>query len=101
MIDRVSDPQIEKSLEDLNGWERLSDRHAIQKSFTFKNFEKAWGFMSFIAQYAEDVDHHPEWSNIYNRVDIILTTHDAKGISKRDIDMAFKIEEIQEMILSK
>jgi len=101
MIDRLSDPQIEKSLQKLDGWERCTDRHAIQKSFKFKSFEAAWEFMSHIAQYAEEIDHHPEWSNIYNRVDIMLTTHDANGISERDIKMAAKIKQIEEIILSK
>jgi len=101
MIDQLSDPQIKDSLETLDGWQRSDARHAIQKSFKFKTFQAAWKFMSHIAQHAEEIDHHPEWSNIYNRVDILLTTHDAKGISQRDIDMARKIEEIEEMILSK
>lgn len=92
MIDRLNDPQIEKSLKDLDGWERCSDRHAIQKSFKFKSFNAAWQFMSGIALLAEKMNHHPEWSNIYNRVDITLTTHDANGISERDIKMATQIE---------
>ena len=96
MIDRLSDPQIETALKTLTGWKRCNNRHALQKNFKFKSFEVTWKFMTQIAQYAEEVDHHPEWSNIYNRVDIILTTHDANGISERDIQMAQKIEEIME-----
>ena len=88
MIDRLSDPQIEKSLQTLTGWDRKENKHAIHQSFKFKDFKEAWDFMSKIAQLAEEMDHHPEWSNIYNRVDITLTTHDAKGISERDIKMA-------------
>jgi len=94
MIDKLSDPQIEKSLKTLNGWKRSDNKHAIEKSFKFKSFAKAWAFMSQIAEIAETMDHHPEWSNIYNRVHIILTTHDANGISKRDINMATAIENL-------
>lgn len=92
MIDRLNDPQIKESLANLTGWERCDDRHAIKRSFKFKDFNAAWGFMSRIALLAEKMDHHPEWFNIYNRVEITLTTHDANGISERDIKMATKIE---------
>jgi 4a-hydroxytetrahydrobiopterin dehydratase len=94
MIDRLSDPQIENSLKSLPGWEKHTNRHAIQQSFKFKDFKEAWDFMSKIALLAEEMDHHPEWSNIYNRVDIILTTHDANGISERDIKMAQHINNL-------
>ena len=77
MIDRLNDPQIEKSLKSLNGWSKSAHRHAIEKAFKFKDFTAAWSFMNQIAKIAEDMDHHPEWSNIYNRVNIVLTTHDA------------------------
>lgn len=92
MIDRLNDPQIEKSLKNLDGWERCNDRHAIKKSFKFKGFNATWGFMNRIALLAEKMNHHPEWSNVYNRVEITLTTHDANGISERDITMATQIE---------
>ncbi len=92
MVDRLKDPQIEDALKSLEGWTRAKNRHAIEKSFKFKNFSQAWGFMSRIALLAEKMDHHPEWSNIYNRVDITLTTHDASGVSERDIKMAEKID---------
>jgi len=95
MIDRLSDPQIETALSDLNGWKRHSSKHAIIKSFKFKDFNQAWAFMSRIALTAEKMDHHPEWSNIYNRVEILLTTHDADGISEKDITMAKIIEGFQ------
>ena len=92
MIDKLSDPQIEKELQALDGWKHHESKPAIHKTFKFKNFNEAWGFMSRIALIAEKMDHHPEWSNTYNRVEITLTTHDAKGISQRDIDMAGTIE---------
>lgn len=92
MIDRLSDPQLNQALLDLEGWKivqnRKNDQNAIEKSFKFKDFNAAWGFMTRIALLAEKMDHHPEWSNTYNRVNITLTTHDANGVSTRDIKMA-------------
>jgi len=90
---RKLDPQtLTKELENLDGWSMVKDREAIEKSFKFKNFSQAFGFMTRIALLAEKMDHHPEWFNVYNRVDIVLTTHDADGISERDIKMAKAIE---------
>ncbi|MFK7838787.1 MAG: 4a-hydroxytetrahydrobiopterin dehydratase [Bdellovibrionales bacterium] len=96
MIERLSDPQIEKELQNLSGWQRHETKHAIQKSFKFNNFASTWAFMSHIALIAEKMDHHPEWNNIYNRLDIILTTHDANGISTRDVKMAKSIDKIRQ-----
>ena len=88
------DPQtIKTHLENLNDWILLDEREAIHKSFKFKNFNEAWAFMSKVAELAEEMDHHPEWSNTYNRVEINLTTHDAGGISQRDLAMAKKIDD--------
>lgn len=90
---RKLDPQtIENELKNLPDWSMSNEREAIEKSFKFKTFNQAFGFMSRIALLAEKMDHHPEWFNVYNRVDITLTTHDADGISERDIKMAKKIE---------
>ena len=94
MIDRLTDPQIQTALADLDGWTHNKNKNALEKSFKFKNFTKAWKFMNSVAKIAEDMDHHPEWSNIYNRVNIALTTHDANGISERDTKTAKAIEEI-------
>ena len=74
------------------GWERIEDREAIQKVFTFDNFIEAWGFMNRVALLAESLNHHPEWSNVYNRVEIILTTHDCGGLSQLDIMLAQQID---------
>lgn len=93
MISKLNDPQIETALGILNGWTRIENRHAIEKHFKFKDFAECWAFMNRVATLAEDMDHHPEWSNIYNRVHIILTTHDADGISERDIRMATTIDQ--------
>lgn len=86
------DPQaLQDELSTLDGWDKVEDRDAIQKSFKLKDFNAAWSFMSRIALLAEKMDHHPEWFNVYNKVDITLTTHDAGGVSEKDIKMAKKI----------
>lgn len=72
----------------ISGWRELSDRDAIQKSFTFRNFSEAWAFMSRVALLAEKMDHHPEWFNVYNRVDVTLSTHDAGGLTELDVRLA-------------
>ncbi len=70
------------------GWEEVEGRDAIRKTFTFRNFIEAWGWMSRMAMIAEKRNHHPEWSNVYNRVEVVLTTHDADGLSQKDVDLA-------------
>ena len=69
------------------------EREAIARSLTFADFNAAFGFMTRVALLADKVDHHPEWSNVYNRVNVLLTTHDAGGVTQRDIDMARFIDE--------
>ncbi|MDX2103815.1 MAG: 4a-hydroxytetrahydrobiopterin dehydratase [Alphaproteobacteria bacterium] len=76
----------------LAGWQMAADRDAITKRFTFADFSAAFAFMTRVALLAEQQDHHPEWFNVYNRVDILLTTHDAGGLSQRDLRMARAIE---------
>ena len=76
------------------GWALAADGKSIRQSFKFGNFRQAWGFMSQVALLAEAMDHHPEWSNIYNRVEITLTTHDAGGVTKRDLKLAAAIDDI-------
>jgi len=73
-------------------WTMAEGRDAITRSFRFKDFTEAWGFMSRVALLAEKQDHHPEWSNVWNRVDITLTTHDAGGLSARDVTLAKAID---------
>lgn len=73
-------------------WTYDADARGIRRSFRFANFAEAFGFMSRVAILAEKADHHPEWFNVYNRVEILLTTHDAGGLSKRDIALASTIE---------
>lgn len=73
-------------------WAHEPARDAITRRFTFDDFAQAFGFMASVAIIAEKMDHHPEWSNVYNRVDILLTTHDADGLSERDARLAEAIE---------
>ncbi len=75
-------------------WHPVPDRDAIQREFNFSGFNPAWGFMSRVALLAEAQDHHPEWSNTYGRVLIILSTHDAGGLSERDVRLAQAIDEL-------
>jgi len=74
------------------GWALVEGRDAIHKEFLFKDFNQAWGFMSRVALKADKVDHHPEWFNVYNKVQITLATHDCSGLSKRDVNLATFIE---------
>ncbi|XP_049642761.1 pterin-4-alpha-carbinolamine dehydratase 2 [Suncus etruscus] len=76
------------------GWLELSERDALYKEFTFKNFNQAFGFMSRIALQAEKMNHHPEWFNVYNKVQITLTSHDCGGLTKRDVKLANFIEKV-------
>lgn len=74
------------------GWEMLGDRDAIKKTFKFKTFVDAFGFMTRAALWAEKWDHHPEWFNVYNRVEVVLTTHDVDGLSALDVKLARKMD---------
>ena len=80
------------ALATLKNWKEVPGRDAIGRSLTFGDFNQAWGFMSCVALAAEKADHHPEWFNVYNRVEVTLTTHDADGLSQRDVAMAAAIE---------
>ena len=78
----------------LPGWSMVEGRDAIRRGFRFRDFSEAWGFMSRVALLAEAQDHHPEWSNAWNRVEIVLSTHDAGGLSARDVRLAQAIDRI-------
>ncbi|MEY4255141.1 MAG: hypothetical protein RLZZ141_368 [Pseudomonadota bacterium] len=76
------------ALSQLTGWQAVEGRDAISKSFRFQDFNAAFGFMTRVALEAEKRDHHPEWFNVYNRVEVVLTTHDADGVSALDVALA-------------
>ncbi len=80
------------ALAGLEGWTPLADRDAIAKTFKFKTFDQAFGWMSRVALAAEKADHHPEWRNVYNTVEVVLTTHDAGGLTERDVELAKKMD---------
>jgi 4a-hydroxytetrahydrobiopterin dehydratase len=92
MVKKLSQAELTALLPDLPAWTLDAARDRITRSFRFKDFSQAFGFMSRVALLAEKADHHPEWSNVWNRVDILLTTHDAGGLSMRDIEMAKAID---------
>jgi 4a-hydroxytetrahydrobiopterin dehydratase len=81
-----------KLLAELEGWAEAKGRDAITKTFQFKSFNQAWGWMNRVALVAEKMDHHPEWTNVYGRVEVTLSTHDAGGVTQLDIDLARKME---------
>ncbi len=92
MVEKLSAAARRRGLADLPGWRAVENRDAIQKSFQFKDFNQAWGFMSRVALAAEKLDHHPEWFNDYTRVEITLSTHDCGGLSERDLALAGSID---------
>ena len=82
------------ALASLKGWKKVPKRDAIAKGFKFADFNQAWGFMTRVALAAEKADHHPEWFNVYNRVEVTLSTHDAGGVSAKDVALARFIDSI-------
>jgi 4a-hydroxytetrahydrobiopterin dehydratase len=96
MAEKLTTDARRAALAQLAGWSEVDGRDAIHKTFRFKNFNQAFGFMTRVALMAEKMDHHPEWFNVYNRVDVTLTTlttHDAGGVTDRDIRLARFMEE--------
>ena len=92
MVAKLSPEARAAFMKDHPGWAPVEGRDAVKKSFAFDDFNGAWGFMSRVALEAEKADHHPEWFNVYNRVEITLTTHDAGGLSERDVALAAFID---------
>ena len=91
-IPRLTDAERDAALARLPQWNLRDDGLAIVRKFAFADFGEAFGFMTRVAIAAEKADHHPEWCNVYNRVEITLTTHDAGGLSKRDVGLAKAID---------
>ena len=88
MADKLTGSKRQEALEKLPRWEKIDRRDAITRTFTFMDFSAAFAFMTRVALRAEQMDHHPEWFNVYNRVEVTLATHDASGVTQKDIDLA-------------
>ena len=88
MTDKLTGDARTQAIAGLDGWTDVDGRDAISKTFQFKDFNAAFGFMTRTALVAEKMDHHPEWFNVYNRVEVMLATHDAGGVTQKDIDLA-------------
>lgn len=91
---KLTDAERDEALAALPGWNHEAERDAIRKGFRFADFGEAFAFMTRVALEAEKADHHPEWSNVWNKVDIALTTHSAGGLTAKDVALARKIEAI-------
>ncbi|HST76190.1 MAG TPA: 4a-hydroxytetrahydrobiopterin dehydratase [Acetobacteraceae bacterium] len=94
MVQKLTDAERGGLAATLPDWSPVAGRDAIQRSLKFRDFSEAWGFMARVALLAEKQDHHPEWSNVWNRVDIVLSTHDAGGLSARDVKLAQAIDKL-------
>ncbi len=94
MVEKLTASERRRALGRLKGWNKVRGRDAIHKAYRFGDFNEAFAFMTRVALMAEKMDHHPEWFNVYNRVEITLTTHDAGGVSERDIALARIIDKV-------
>ena len=91
MIKKLTKTEVTQKLKRLSGWKIVKGRAAITKTFKFKDFMQAFGWMTSMAIYAEKKDHHPEWFNVYSTVEVVLSTHDIGGVSNLDIELAKKM----------
>jgi 4a-hydroxytetrahydrobiopterin dehydratase len=94
MRTRLTDGALAAALAALPGWRKVEGRSAINRTYTFADFNQAFGFMTRAALVAEKMDHHPEWSNVYKTVTVTLATHDAGGVTERDIALAREMDRI-------
>ncbi|WP_157014487.1 4a-hydroxytetrahydrobiopterin dehydratase [Mesorhizobium xinjiangense] len=92
--EKLDDAAIAEALAGLDGWEHEDGREAITKTFTFRNFSEAFGFMARCALAAEKLDHHPEWLNVYRTVEVTLSSHDAGGLTELDFELARRMDKI-------
>ncbi len=88
MVERLSAEARKSALQDREGWTEVAGRHPIARTFILKDFSEAFGFMARAALVAEKTDHHPEWRNVYKTVEVVLSTHDAAGVTVRDVALA-------------
>jgi 4a-hydroxytetrahydrobiopterin dehydratase len=94
MAERLSAAARTAALQALTGWSEVSGRDAIARTFSFKDFNEAFGFMARVALVAEKRDHHPEWRNVYKTVEVVLSTHDADGVTALDVELAKAMNKI-------
>jgi 4a-hydroxytetrahydrobiopterin dehydratase len=94
MSGKISSAARRQALAGLSGWREVEGRDAIAKRFEFTDFNAAFGWMARVALVAEKMDHHPEWNNVYRRVDVILSSHDAGGVTERDIALAKEMDRL-------
>ena len=94
MAKKLTDDERKAALAELTGWRLLGDRDAIGRTFQFRDFSEAFGFMSRVALAAEKLDHHPEWRNVWSRVEVVLSTHDAGGLTALDLALARAMDRI-------
>lgn len=94
MAEKLSNERRAEILGQLAGWQAVDGRDAITRTFKFKDFNEAFGFMARAALIAEKMDHHPEWFNVYNRVDVTLSTHDAGGLTELDVELAAAMDRL-------
>jgi 4a-hydroxytetrahydrobiopterin dehydratase len=94
MAEKLTGAARKANLAKLDGWTEVDGRDAISRKFMFKDFNEAFGFMARAALIAEKLDHHPEWFNVYNRVEVTLATHDAGGVTERDIKLAQEMDRL-------
>jgi 4a-hydroxytetrahydrobiopterin dehydratase len=94
MAEKLSLNELQESLKNLSGWQLIKEGEALIKDYEFDNFAQAFAFMTQVALYAEKVNHHPEWTNIYNKVHIRLLSHDSGGVSAKDIAFALYMDEV-------
>jgi 4a-hydroxytetrahydrobiopterin dehydratase len=94
MVEKLTGNARKTALAKLTGWSEVEGRDAIARKFKFKDFNEAFGFMARAALMAEKLDHHPEWFNVYNQVEVTLATHDAGGVTERDIKLAEAMDKL-------
>ncbi len=96
MIKKLTEAERATALAGIPGWTLMDGRDAVTRTFRFADFNAAFGFMTRVALKADAMDHHPEWFNVYNRVEVTLSTHDADGLTQRDIELARFMDDIAE-----
>jgi 4a-hydroxytetrahydrobiopterin dehydratase len=96
MAEKLTGAARKAALDKLTGWSEVDGRDAISRKFAFKDFNEAFGFMARAALIAEKLDHHPEWFNVYNKVEVTLATHDAGGVTARDLELAQEMNRLAE-----